>query len=195
MSRNAEKLDERVRRTRDALGDAMMELFQEKPWADITVQDVLERAGVGRSTFYVHYKSKEDLFWSDAEEFLDAMSSWVSRSGEVSERVAPVREFFAHVAESQKLYDAVVRSEHAHDFLALAEGSFARGIAARLSALPRSKDLTEEARATLSRALSGAMISLCRAWLAQRERMPPAEADALFHRLVWSGIPAVERGG
>jgi AcrR family transcriptional regulator len=195
MSRNAEKLDERVRRTRDALGDAMMALFQEKPWASITVQDVLERSGVGRSTFYVHYTGKDDLFWSDAEEFLQAMSGWLERTGEASERVAPVREFFAHVAESAKLYDAIVRSEHAHDFLELAEGWFARGIAARLSALPRSKHLPEEARATLSRALAGAMLSLCRAWIAERGRMPAAEADALFHRLVWSGLPAAERTG
>lgn len=188
MSRNAEKLDGRVLRTREALGDAMMELFQEKPWASITVEDVLERAGVGRSTFYVHYKDKDDLFWSDAEEFLEAMSGWLSRSGEASERVAPVRELFAHVAESQRLYDAIVRSEHAHDFLALAEGCFARGISARLSVLAKSKHLAAAARETLSRALSGALLSLLRSWVAQRERMPAAEADALFHRLVWSGI-------
>jgi AcrR family transcriptional regulator len=190
MSRNPEKLDARVRRTRDALGDAMMQLFQEKPWESITVQDVLDRAGVGRSTFYVHYRDKDDLFWSDTEEFLEAMSNWLSRSGEVSERVAPVRELFAHVAESQKLYEAIIRSGRQHDFAELAEGHFARGIASRLAALERSKDLPEEARTALARALSGALLSLLRAWLARRDRTPAAEADALFHRLVWSGVTA-----
>jgi AcrR family transcriptional regulator len=188
MSRNAEKLDARVRRTRDALGDAMMALFQEKPWNAITVQDVLERARVGRSTFYVHYKDKDDLFWSDTEEFLEAMSGWLSQSGEASLRVAPVRELFAHVAESEKLYEAMIRSGRAQDFVELAEGCFARGIASRLSALEPSKHLPVESRAALARALSGALLSLLRAWLAQRERMPAAEADALFHRLVWSGV-------
>lgn len=45
------KTDARVRRTRDALGDALVALMQEKPFDTITVQDVLDRAHVGRSTF------------------------------------------------------------------------------------------------------------------------------------------------
>ena len=52
MSRNLEDLDkkgdQRVRRTRDRLGDAMIELLVQKPFDDITVQNVLDRAGVSR---------------------------------------------------------------------------------------------------------------------------------------------------
>jgi len=48
-----------------------MALMHEKNFDDITVQNVLDRAGVGRSTFYVHYRDKEDLFLSDVEDFLD----------------------------------------------------------------------------------------------------------------------------
>src|ERR1700752_2902073 len=55
-----QKVDARVRRTRDALGDALVELMQEKPFDSITVQDVLDRAKVGRSTFYSHYSDKDD---------------------------------------------------------------------------------------------------------------------------------------
>ena len=64
------KLDRRTARTRNLLGDALIELIQEKPFDSVTVQDVLDRAGVGRSTFYVHYKDKDDLFFSDAGSFL-----------------------------------------------------------------------------------------------------------------------------
>jgi AcrR family transcriptional regulator len=45
------KVDRRARRTRDALGDALLDLMPEKSFDDITVQQVLDRAGVGRSTF------------------------------------------------------------------------------------------------------------------------------------------------
>src|SRR5580700_5991169 len=61
----ARKTDRRVRRTRDALGDALMKLMHEKPFRDIKVQHVLDRAGVGRSTFYTHFRDKDDLFLSD----------------------------------------------------------------------------------------------------------------------------------
>ncbi len=72
------KIDARIRRTRDRLGDALVELILEKPFDAITLQDVLDRAGVGRSTFYVHYRDKEDLFLSDADEFFEAMATRVA---------------------------------------------------------------------------------------------------------------------
>ncbi len=69
------RTDRRTIRTRDALGDALVELMQERPFKSLTVQDVLDRAGVGRSTFYTHYRDKDDLFISDVEEFWEMMSS------------------------------------------------------------------------------------------------------------------------
>jgi AcrR family transcriptional regulator len=188
MSRNEDKVDRRVRRTRDCLGDALVALMQEQPFDSITVQDVLDRAGVGRSTFYVHYKDKNDLFLSDAEEFLEGMSSWLSRDKEASERVAPVQELFAHVAEGRKLYEALIESARVHDFFELAQGCFARGIERRLAELAASQKLSPAARAMLAQALSGALLALLKSWLAQTARRPPQEMDALFHQLVWSGV-------
>src|SRR5215510_4544843 len=96
------KTDARVRRTRDALGDALVELMQEKPFDSITVQDVLDRAHVGRSTFYSHYSDKDDLLMSDTDEFFEQVSMGLSAMGETSERVFPVREFFSHIAEARQ---------------------------------------------------------------------------------------------
>src|SRR5580698_3766408 len=86
------KLDRRAWRTRNALGDALIELMQEQPFKSVTVQDVLNRAKVGRSTFYMHYRDKDDLFLSDVEDFFEKASSLLTRRREQSLRVAPVRE-------------------------------------------------------------------------------------------------------
>src|ERR1043165_9847860 len=94
---SGKKTDARVRRTRDALGDALVALMQEKPFEAITVQDVLDRAKVGRSTFYAHYSDKDDLLMIDAEEFFESISLILSVSSDKSERVFPVREFFSHI--------------------------------------------------------------------------------------------------
>src|ERR1043166_1461864 len=114
LSRNladlGKKGDQRVRRTRDRLGDALVELLVQKPFDDITVQDVLDGAGVSRSTFYTHYRDKNDLFLSDVDEFFESMATALSRFGDKSERVAPVQEMFAHIAEARPFYDALVES-------------------------------------------------------------------------------------
>src|SRR5918996_5341589 len=93
------KTDARVRRTRDALGDALVALMHEKPFDTITVQDVLDRAKVGRSTFYSHYSDKDDLLMSDAEEFFESLANALSVRGDHSDRVFPVKEFFAHLVD------------------------------------------------------------------------------------------------
>ncbi len=113
------KEDQRVRRTRDRLGDALMELLVQKPFDDITVQDVLARAGVSRSTFYTHYRDKNDLFLSDAEDFFEAMATALSRFGDKSERVAPVQELAAHITQVRPFYNALVESGRMHDVMEL----------------------------------------------------------------------------
>src|SRR4051794_18980124 len=58
------KTDPRVQRTREMLQDALIELIGDRAYDRITVQDIVDRANVGRTTFYLHYNSKDDLFVS-----------------------------------------------------------------------------------------------------------------------------------
>jgi AcrR family transcriptional regulator len=189
-SQPKQKIDRRVQRTRDRLGDALVGLMQEKSFDAITVQEVLDRAGVGRSTFYAHYRDKLDLFLSDLDEFLEAMATALARGNDTSRRVAPVRELFAHVAEERRLYNALVESGRMHDFLELAQGHFARGIEQRLAELPRSRAITHAHRAALAHALAGSLLSLLTWWMALDAPAPPEQLDDIYHRLVWSGVNA-----
>ena len=164
-----------------------MQLMHEKPFDDIKVQHVLDRAGVGRSTFYSHYRDKDDLFVSDADEFFAGMSTLLSRRREASDRVAPVREMFAHAAEMRKFYDALVASEKIHDLMQLAQGHFARGIERRLSELPRSRGITSKERPAIATALAGSLLSLMTWWINRGTRESPKQMDDVFHQMVWSG--------
>jgi AcrR family transcriptional regulator len=197
MSKNAvtpspreskQKVDARVRRTRNALGDALIALMQEKSFERITVQEVLDLAGVGRSTFYVHYRDKDDLFMSDADEFFETMSIALSVQDEESDRVAPAREFFAHVGEMHQLFVALVASGKVHDSMELARGHFARGIERRLAELPRGRGIPANQRGPISFAHSGTLLSLLTWWLDHDMRESPVVMDELFHRMVWTGI-------
>jgi AcrR family transcriptional regulator len=180
--------DARVRRTRDALGDALVTLMQEKPFDTITVQDVLDRAKVGRSTFYSHYSDKDDLLMSDAEEFFESVAMMLSVRGDTSDRVFPVREFFGHIIEAKTFVDALVSSGKMNDNMELARGLFARGIERRLAELPKGQGIPENERPAIAFAHAGALLALLQWWVDRGMKQTPAEMDQLFHRLVWQGV-------
>ena len=180
------KTDRRVRRTREVLGDALVGLMHEKPFDQIKVHDVLNRAEVGRSTFYSHYRDKEDLFVSDVDEFWSAMATMLSRRHEASRRVAPVRELFEHVGQVRDFYAALVKSEKVHDVMDLGIAHFARGIEQRFREL-QSTEISSSARQAVAHSLAGALFSMLFWWLDRGMPSPAAEMDELYHRLVWSG--------
>src|SRR6476620_10890979 len=153
------RTDRRTLRTRDALGDALVELMHERPFKSITVQEVLDRAEVGRSTFYTHYRDKDDLFLSDVEDFWEMISSLLERTGEDSNRVAPVRELFSHVAKAKAFREALVASGKVHDVMELGQGQFARAIEQRLLKLSPVKGTASGHFAATSHTLAGALFS------------------------------------
>jgi AcrR family transcriptional regulator len=73
----AKKINRRVDRTRKALREALFVLIREKSYDQITVEEITERANLGRTTFYLHYKDKEDLL---LEDFIDLIDQMVSKA-------------------------------------------------------------------------------------------------------------------
>jgi len=182
------KPDARVQRTRNLLGRALIELIVEKTINDVTVQDVLDRAGVSRSTFYLHFRDKGDLLMSQLEMFLETMSTVLSVRQEKSQRVAPVAEMFAHIGNQNKLYRVLSDSGHLNEFFDLAEGYFTRGIERRLAESGLLAKVPQREMAARASALAGSLLSLLRWWLDRGEKETPQAMDAMFHRMVWGGV-------
>jgi len=181
-------LDRRVRRTHERLGRALLELILEKPIDQVTVQEVLDRASVGRSTFYLHFRDTDDLLLSQLEGFLEFMSTALTVRKEKSYRVVPVAELFAHIGNQNKLYRALVDSGRINDFFDLAQGYFARGIEQRLAESGRLQKLPPRELTARAVALAGSLLSLLRWWLDRGEKEAPEAMDKLFHHMVWRGV-------
>ncbi len=135
-----------------------------------------------------HYRGKDDLFLSDVDEFFEGMATLLSRRREMSDRIAPVRELSAHVAEWREFHAALITSSKVHDVLELGQGHFARAIDRRLAELPAAAGLLAARRHALAYAFAGALVSLLAWWIDHRPVGSPAEMDDLYHRTVWCGI-------
>jgi AcrR family transcriptional regulator len=180
------KTDRRVQRTRNTLGGALVALMQEKSFEQITVQEVLDRAGVGRSTFYAHYRDKDDLFMSDVEDFLEAVATSLQRYQANSTRLLPVREFLTHVRDVRAFYSALTKSGKLNDLLALARGIFARSIEDRLQSM--GVGIAPGQRTAQAYALAGTFLSLLEWWADKGMKADPSEMEEIFHRMAWNGL-------
>jgi AcrR family transcriptional regulator len=58
---------------RDRLAQAAFDLFNERGYEQTTIDGIAERAGLGRATFFRHYRSKEDVIFPDHDQLLEAV--------------------------------------------------------------------------------------------------------------------------
>src|SRR3954467_9244852 len=104
------KADRRSERTRQLLNAALIELMLEQRYDEITVQEIIDRANIGRSTFYAHYLDKEDLLVSGFTRVLDTLNQPPEpHDGGVYQAPPSLTRFFQHVQEHHQLYKALVR--------------------------------------------------------------------------------------
>ncbi|NTU45466.1 MAG: TetR/AcrR family transcriptional regulator [Chlorobiaceae bacterium] len=106
------KEDRRISRTRRLMHEALMALIVEKGYEAVTVQDILDCADVGRSTFYAHYRDKDELLLSSFEH-LRTLFEQQQQALLTSKRTGRdpavnfVLELFRHTGEHHKLYKAI----------------------------------------------------------------------------------------
>src|ERR1700722_20624552 len=73
---------------RDSLARAAFTLFAERGYEQTTVDDITERAGVGRTTFFRHYRSKEDVIFPDHDLLLEQVRNRLHTSSHSTALVA-----------------------------------------------------------------------------------------------------------
>ena len=101
--------DRRVRRTKRTIGEAFVALILEKGYARVTVQDILDRADVGRSTFYAHYRDKESLLTAAFEDLRDELRTDLAAltPGVPPNPTSPIGALFEHAYRHRAVYRAL----------------------------------------------------------------------------------------
>jgi hypothetical protein len=120
------------------------------------------------------------------EDFFKMFSTKLTRSGASPQRLAPVTEFFTHIAEAREFFLAMTASGKLSDVQALGQGFFARSIEERLRMAGVILEPAESA--AKAHALAGSFFGLLDWWIGKGMKADPKEMDALFHRLAWNGV-------
>ena len=179
--------DRRVRRTQHALVQALVELVLEKRYDSITIQDLLDRADVGRSTFYSHFRGKDDLLLKSFVRMLDLVDQEIEQDDPASKRVAPVRELFQHVGELRDFQQALSRAHVLDRQFQLGVRHMSRTIERRLARRPHGHNAQSIPLRVQAHAMAGALFTLLFRWIEQDLPHTPDEMDTMFHAM-WSTL-------
>jgi AcrR family transcriptional regulator len=192
MAKNA--IDRRVARTRAMLQHALISLILKKGYEAITIKDICDAANVGRSTFYAHYTSKDDLKRSGLENHLrrllvDRQKQALSTPGDIRDRSLGFSlAMFEHARDHQDLYRALVGGRGGTVALASIRQILSDLVRDELAATAGKKSADVMPRELVVRYVVGAYMAVLTWWLDGGAKLPPRRVDAMFRRLATEGI-------
>jgi AcrR family transcriptional regulator len=189
--------DRRIERTQQSIRGALLALIQEKGFETLTVQQIIDRANVGRATFYAHFDNKDDLL---ASGFDDLRASLTARQREAFSRGRTVEdrvfgfseEVFAHTHEYRDVFRAMVGKRSGAAVQRLLHKLLVDLIRADVKGAVTRKDGAVSAEA-LVHFIAGALFGLLMWWLDGKMRLSVAEVNALFRTLAIPALKAAAR--
>jgi AcrR family transcriptional regulator len=174
-------IDRRAARTRDLLNQALMDLGAERGVDAIDVSDLVEAAGIGRSTFYGHYTNKQDFLIRSFVAMIGACER--GEREQIAERtsLAPAHHLFAHVYSAQDFATQFVHSEVSAQMFAAGEAKLRAIVDENLKCrMPRWNAARRHETAVY---IAAGLMGLLRWWMLSGFNRTPAQMEAAFARL------------
>jgi AcrR family transcriptional regulator len=194
MKSKQDKQDRRSQRTRRLVSAAMIDLLREKRYDAITVQDLLDRADIGRSTFYSHYFDKQDVLASLIEQILETVRKSLCQK-DAGQGIVPSLALFQLASQHQHQQLRAVLRGHAGEVLwETMQTALCRTIEQALSTADAERRSPSVPLALVSEYLAGAFLTLFKWWLEAEMPYPPEQMDKIFRQLALPGVRAMLAG-
>ena len=189
-----EKKDRRTRKTRQLLRDTLLALLKEKRYEEISVQDIIERADVARSTFYVHYVDKDDLLTGRHGIFAENLGEQLhAHTAERSASAFSSRTWFYHIQAQGDILKVIAKDSAMELAMKTLHGIIHDSVQNGMQAHTQTKD----ARVPLSLMvdyLTDALMTLIKSWYKDGTKHTAEQMDEMFQQLVMPGVSVVLRG-
>ena len=185
-----EKHDRRSQRTRRLLGDALVALLSEKRYDLITVQDIIGRANVGRTTYYAHRQDKEALLLSEIERVVHLLGHEALAAGESAQPLFPSLALFRHVQSFKPVYNALMWGRGGEQILQKVQIQLTASLERRLATLTQPGQSPTVPLPVLALFVTGTFLTLLKWWMGGKVAYSPEQVDDMFWRLVRPSVEA-----
>jgi AcrR family transcriptional regulator len=184
--------DRRVQRTCELLRKALTELIDECGYDAIKIQDIVDRAGVGRTTFYLHYSGKEDLFMSCHKAVIGKSHVGPLHRRSREELLSPepplgMLSAYSHLLGARALLHPIFHGRDGPLILRRIRDRSAQEIETSLRAAFGGTDNAVPIE-VLANYLAGAQIALVQWWLEKRQPHTPEKLAQAVHRFQRAAI-------
>lgn len=183
-------MDRRQLKTRAAIFSAFSALLSEKSYGKITVQEIIDKANVGRTTFYAHFETKDDLLKELCAELfghiIDSAKDCTHTHGLYSDGNAPESVFchlLQHLQENDNNILGLLSCESSEIFLRFFKDS--------LNSLIQTLFINQHSNTNLNipqdflvNHISGSFVEMVLWWLKGHMKQPPEELDRYFRAVI-----------
>jgi AcrR family transcriptional regulator len=186
MSENSMNIgiDRRVARTRVLLAEALMSLGAERGVEAIEVSDLVEEAGIARSTFYAHFAGKDDFLIRSFVNMLAATETTYRKLYPDRADVLPSKPLFQHVYEAREFAIRVAQSEIFPHQMAAGEAKLREIAEMNLARLKAEWSADQRREAAIY--VAGGFVGLLRWWMGTGVKQSPEQMQAAFARITKS---------
>lgn len=193
--------DRRTNRTRRQLREALLALILQKGYDTLTIADITRYADLGRTTFYLHYKDKEDLLLESIDTIADDLKAQMglveNNPGAAVEPLAlapgsAIEQVFRHSAENATLYRVILNGGAASKALGRLQDIVSES--AQLFFLRRMQPAArppEFPPGVILHYFSSALLGLVNWWLQADMPYPPETMAQAFVSLFFGGAQQV----
>ncbi len=188
-----QKVDRRIQRTRQLLQDALITLILEKGYDKITVQDIIDEANVGRSTFYAHYLDKDDLMAGSVETLREELHQHMVGVDNGDEQDAAIASLalFRHTQGQHHLYKAMIGGRGIDIVIKVVHDALTSQAQSYFEQIEREHGSLNIPVPVMTTYLAGTLQTLLTWWLDSDMPYSPERMNEMFMQFVMGGITAV----
>ncbi len=188
--------DRRIQRTRQLLSESLMALIEQGGYETITVQNIIDKANLGRSTFYTHFRDKDDLLISSMDDIIHSLMLGVEPpiGGTIPKgnlRIISIAPLFQHAQEQFRLHKAIMGGQGIEVIIKKLQRHLSRHLEEQLERLLSKGKSPSISVSLMAYHLASTVLTLLRYWLDNNRPYSPEQMDEIFHELTMPGIMSV----